>query len=60
MEKLLRKKVAIHKNLAYSFIYMARANDICGTAGIANQYRQYAREHIRDAKRLVAQIKKES
>lgn len=48
----IRQKILFHKHLAYSFIYMAKANKLAGHIGLWKQYWRYAKEHLLHAKRL--------
>ncbi|MHC4950913.1 MAG: hypothetical protein ACYTEU_08010 [Planctomycetota bacterium] len=47
-----RRRIRFHKYLAYSFVYMAKANKIGNHIGLYRQYMKYAKEHLDHAKRL--------
>jgi len=53
-QKVIAQKIQLHKCLAYSFVYMAKANKLGNHIGLYKQYMKYAADHLAHAKRLKA------
>lgn len=53
---VMKQRVLMHKYLAYSFVYMAKANKLSGHVGLHRQYIKFAADHLAHAKRLKALV----